>query len=204
MTPGPGVAGVVLAAGRGTRFGSTKQLALVDGRPLLRTAIESLLHAPLIEIVVVLGHDADAVRVALEGLPVRAIVNERFDEGMGASIGVGVAALDARVDAVLVALGDQPIQRGVVERLIDRWQRGGPAAVAPVYDGTRGNPVLFDAALSGELLRIEGARGGRDLLDRLGARVALVDFDFAAPADVDRPEDVALLEVRESDRPRVL
>ena len=204
MTTRARVACVVLAAGRGTRFGSTKQLALVDGRPLLRATVESLLDAPLAEIVVVLGHDADAVRAALEGLPVRTVLNDRFAEGMGTSLGAGIDALDASCDAALVALGDQPIPAGIVERLVERWRRGDAAAVAPVYAETRGNPVLFDASTFGELRQLAGDRGGRDLLDRLGERVALVDFERAPPIDVDRPADLASVEGGQPDRPGLL
>lgn len=184
------VAAIVLAAGSGTRFGSTKQLALLDGRPLIRVAVESILGYDVDEIVVVLGHDADAVRPALQGLPVRVIVNDRFAEGMATSLGAGVAALRAGIGGALVVLGDQPVPAGVVERLIARWRDDAADIVAPAYRGTRGNPVLFDAALFPELTRLRGDRGARDLIDASPARTTIVDFDFAAPPDVDRPADL--------------
>ncbi|HUF14224.1 MAG TPA: nucleotidyltransferase family protein [Longimicrobiales bacterium] len=184
------VAAIVLGAGSGTRFGSTKQLALLDGRPLIRVAVESILGYDLDEVVVVLGHDADAIRPALERLPVRIVMNERFAEGLATSLAAGVAALEPGIGAALVVLGDQPVPAGVVERLIARWRDDAGEIVAPAYRGTRGNPVLFDAALFTKLTRLRGDRGARDLIDASPWRTTIVDFDVAAPTDVDRPADL--------------
>ena len=185
------VVAIVLAAGRSTRFGSTKQLAPVGDRPLVRLSVESLLAAGVDDVTVVLGHDAERVRDALAGLPAQTVVNDRYAEGMATSIATGVATRGEDVAAALVALGDQPVASGVVERLITEWEAEAEnSIVAPRYAGTRGNPVLFDSAVFPELLRIEGDRGARDLLDASPERVRLVDFDFAAPPDVDRPTDL--------------
>lgn len=187
------IGAVVLAAGRGTRFGSTKQLALIGGRPLVCVTAESILGSGLADVVVVVGHDAARVREALDDMPVRVVVNDRFAEGMATSIGAGIAALDADVAAALVVLGDQPVRAGVVAQLIERWRAGDPVIVAPVYAGARGNPVLFDAALFPDLMRLSGDRGARDLLEAAPERVTLVDFDYATPIDVDRMADIGAL-----------
>ena len=192
------VAVVVLAAGRGTRFGSTKQLAAAGGGTLVRTSVESLLSAGVGEVIVVIGHDADRVREALGDLPIRTVVNDRYGDGMATSIAAGVASLAPDVAAAVVALADQPVPPGVVERLVREWHSGGCVIVAPVYAGVRGNPVLFDAVVFPELLRLSGDRGARDLLDASPERVTPVEFDFAAPPDVDQPDDLATL----SEEPR--
>lgn len=219
MRPHGRIVALVLAAGRSTRFGSTKQLAVVDDRPLVRVSVDTLLASGVDDVTVVLGHDAARVRAALVGLPVRTVVNERYGEGMATSIAAGVASLDADVAAALVALADQPVAAGVVERLIEEWLNaaggasGAGAIVAPRYAGIRGNPVLFDAAILPELTRLEGDHGARDLLDASPERVTLVDFDFAPPPDVDRREDLERLssggerasaDSRQADRPRPL
>lgn len=213
MTRSGRITTLVLAAGRGMRFGSTKQLATVDGRPLIRLCVESLLESVVRDVVVVLGHDEERVRRALDGLPVRTLVNDRFADGMGSSLATGVASLEEDTAAVLVALGDQPVAARIIQRLVDEWRRGESGIVAPVYAGARGNPVLFDATVFPELALLSGDRGARDLVDGSANRVALVEFGFPAPPDVDRPEDLAILrqgsegesgDARQPDRPGLL
>ena len=122
------------------------------------------------------------------------MLNERYAEGMGTSIGAGIAALPAGTGAALIALADQPVSRGVIERLVERWREGGADIVAPSYRGWRGNPVLFDASLFDALGRIEGDRGARALIEGAGDRLALVELDLPAPLDVDTPAELRELE----------
>lgn len=187
------VAVVVLAAGVGSRFGSTKQLAGLGGRPLVRRAVESVLVPAVDDVVVVLGHDATSVERALAGVDVRLVLNERFADGMGTSIGAGIAALPAGTGAAVIALADQPVPRGVIGRLVERWREGADI-VAPSYRGWRGNPVLFDASLFELLRRIEGDRGARALIESHTAQLAQVELDLPAPLDVDTPADLRALE----------
>ncbi len=188
------VAAIVLAAGSSTRFGSTKQLAHLAGRPLVRATIESLAHAALDEVVVVVGHDARRVEAALQGLPLRVVVNEDHRAGMGGSIAVGIGSLRPTTHAAIVALGDQPLPAGVLERLIDTWRDGGAAIVVPSYRGTRGNPVLFDASMFPDLRALRREPGARGLIASAEHLVAVVELDRELPIDVDTPADLESLE----------
>lgn len=193
MTAGR-VAVVVLAAGSASRFGATKQLAALAGRPLVRHAVEAVLESQADEVVVVVGHDAASVERALADLDVRLVVNDRFAEGMGTSIGAGIGALPFDTGAAIIALADQPAPPGVIDRLVERWREGGADVVAPSYRGWRGNPVLFDASQFDALTRIQGDRGARALIESGRTRVARVELDLAPPLDVDTPADLADLE----------
>jgi molybdenum cofactor cytidylyltransferase len=153
------------------------------------------LAALLGDLYVVVPTDARELRAALDGLSVRFVANPSRDEGMASSIAVGIAALPAQCDAVVIALADQPlVSRRVVELLIERWRAGGIKAVAPRYRDGRGHPVLFDRACFAELSRLRGDAGARGLLEAMGGALAHVPVDEAAPADVDT--EVALDEVR--------
>jgi len=190
VSRGGAVAAVVLAAGSGSRFGSTKQLALAHDRPLLRLALESIARTPLGEIVVVLGADAGRVASVLAGLPVRIVVNEHHATGMGSSVAAGIGALPAGTAAAVVALGDQPLPPGVVDALVRRWRDGAAQIVVPSYRGTRGNPVLFDASVFPELESLTGDQGARQLIAAAGERVDLVELDVDLPIDVDTADDL--------------
>ena len=197
------IAAVVLAAGASTRFGSQKLLAPVRGAPLVRRTVEQVLAAGLDSVVVVLGREHQAVRAALDDLPVRFVVNPDFRDGLSTSLRTGLRDLGRAFDAAIVALGDQPgISGSTIASLIEEYRRSGQPIVVPVYAGTRGNPVLFDASVFPELEAVGGDQGGREVIGRDPSRVATVSFPFAMPGDVDTVEDYqALVDVGLAIRP---
>jgi molybdenum cofactor cytidylyltransferase len=194
------IAAIVLAAGTSTRMGRQKlTLPMADGRPLVRVAVEQVLAAGVDDTVVVLGGDAEAVSLALAPLPVRTVVNPRYAEGQSTSLRAGLDALRPGTDAAVIALGDQPLpDPDVIRRLVKAFRMSGCPIAAPVYRNGRGNPVLFAAALFGELRAVTGDRGGREVIARDPGRVAEVPVDAPMPADIDTPEDYeAVRRVRE-------
>lgn len=189
--PSESVHGVVLAAGTSSRFGGrNKLLEPVEGAPLVRHAVETVAASDLDGVTVVVGHDDDRVRAALDGLDVRVRRNDRFADGQSTSVAVGVAAARARnADAVLVVLGDMPaVSVETVNMLSSAYSRGEGTALAAACDGRRGNPVLFDGRHFDALLSVEGDAGGREVL--LAEGVLVETGDPGVLRDVDRPEDL--------------
>ncbi|HEV8233664.1 MAG TPA: nucleotidyltransferase family protein [Gemmatimonadaceae bacterium] len=200
------ITAVLLAAGSARRFdGSQKLLALVptsDGpAPLVRLSVSALLDAGLTHVVVVIGRDADGVRASLAGLDVRFVINEEYATGLSSSLRIGVSQA-TRVwptdDALLIALGDQPLTgSGVLESILRTVaERGKRSIVAPRFRGELGNPVLFPRAVVPELLEVSGDRGARGVVERDQSRVHYVDFESAMPPDVDTVSDLAVLTTR--------
>lgn len=184
------IAGIVLAAGAASRMGPQKLLLPVGGQSLIRLSLERILAAPLDDVVVVLGREAEAVQTALAGLPIRTVVNPDFAAGLSTSLRAGLDAQDAGVEAVIVALGDQPIpDPRVIARLIDAYRSSGKPIVVPAYRGERGHPVLFAASVFPELRRVVGDQGAREVIARDPERVAVVPVDLPQPLDVDTWED---------------
>ncbi len=195
------IAAVVLAAGTSSRMGRPKLLLpLEGGAPLIRLSVEQVLRAALDEVVVVLGAEADAIGAALAGLPVRTVLNPRYAEGQSTSLRAGLDALRLGVEAVVVALGDQPLPDAtLIERLVTLFHDSGQPIVVPRYRDGRGNPVLFGSSVFDELRRVAGDQGGRTVIARDGARVAELGVDTLMPADVDTPPDYeALRRAREA------
>ena len=200
------IAAVLLAAGNARRFdGSQKLLALVhtaEGSvPLARCAASALLDAGLEHVVVVLGRDAERVRAALTGLDVRFALNADYASGLSSSLRAGVSEairLWPADDALLIALGDQPLAgTGVLESILrGAAERGDRTIVAPRFRGEMGNPVLFARALTPELLQLTGDRGARGVVERDESRVRYVDFEIAMPPDVDTVSDLAAFATR--------
>jgi molybdenum cofactor cytidylyltransferase/nicotine blue oxidoreductase len=180
------VAALVLAAGEGRRFGGTKQLAELEGRPLLEHALAAVTGVE--PRVVVLGHAADEIRAAVDLQGAEPVVCERWHEGQSASLRRGLEAL-AGADAVLVVLGDQPgITAAAVDAVVGAG--GDEDAVRATYDGVPSHPVLLRRALLGRAGELRGDSGFRDLLE--GARVRAVEVGHLAdPADIDTREELA-------------
>ena len=184
------IGGLILAAGSGSRFGGAKQLAELEGKPLLDHAVEAMSAVPAIErIVVVLGSDADTIRARanLDGVDV--VVADDWAEGVSASLRAGIAALrDA--EAVVVTLADQPlITPEVISAVVDLGDSRLPAARA-TYGGNLGHPVLIKRELFDRIAELAGDAGARDLLELAG--VAKVECGHLAdPHDVDTRNDLA-------------
>jgi molybdenum cofactor cytidylyltransferase len=193
----PKVGAVLLAAGRGTRMGGpNKLLAEVDGKPLVRHAAEAALAAGLAPIVLVTGHQNDAVERALADLPLVKAHNPAYAEGLSTSLRAGLAALPDEIDGAVVLLGDMPrVDAGLIKRLVAAFRPDeGKLAVVPVRDGDRGNPVLFARRFFPELLKVTGDVGGRGLLGEHGEAVVEVPVEGeGAFVDVDTPEALAAL-----------
>jgi molybdenum cofactor cytidylyltransferase len=178
------VAGLVLAAGAGTRFGeSSKLLAELHGRPLLEWAVRAQCGVRAISrVVVVLGARADEVLARVDFGRAETVVCEDWETGQAASLRTGLTALNGAAK-VLVTLGDQPlITPAVVARFV-----GEPPLTRAVYDGRPGHPVVLGAEQISELMSLRGDRGARDLL-RGGPVIEA--GRLCSGRDVDTPDDL--------------
>lgn len=188
------VAAIVLAAGQGSRFGSAKPLALYKGKPLVRHVVDALSAAEIDDIIVVVPQPEAPFQKALARTRAHLVVNAHAATGMSSSLRAGMNALGEHIDAVLVALGDQPtVDASVVDLIVHEWKRTRAHIVAPLYRGLRGHPVLFDAIVFAELRAVQGDRGARDVVDRDQERVCLLALDREMPPDVDTVADLAAL-----------
>jgi molybdenum cofactor cytidylyltransferase len=187
-TPSHGA--VLLAGGASRRLGFPKQLIEIDGEPLLRRVARALLATAPLDCVVVLGHEAEHMRAALDGLALRSVVADDAARGMSASLAAGVAALDARCQAALIALTDQPaLDAAHLIALRDAWRRAPEQAVASAYADTRGVPAVLPRAWFAEIAQLRGDVGARDLL-RASDRAIIAIAAAALERDLDTPEDL--------------
>jgi nicotine blue oxidoreductase len=186
------VLGVVLAAGGSTRMGRPKQLAELDGRPLLAHALAALRDAPVDRAVVALGGAAEEVlaRVDLHGA--EPVVVPGWRAGMGHVLASVLAGTGPDWAAVVVVLGDQPLVPGAaVARVVEAWRAGAGPVVTAAYGGRPGHPKLFDRRLLPELLRLGGDAGARDLVAAHPDWVHRVEVgDLGSDADVDVEADL--------------
>lgn len=188
-------AGLLLAAGGGSRLGRPKALVAFHGEPLVRRGIRLLRCGGCHPVLVVVGAAADEA-VAAVGDTAEVIVNRQWAAGMGGSLRTGLAALRSpAIGAAVVALVDQPlVSPEAVRRLVAAW-RSGALVAAAAYGGVARNPVVLDARTWDEVGRsASGDRGARDLLRDRPEWVQAVACDaVASPRDIDTPDDLRAL-----------
>lgn len=165
---------LVLAAGRSSRMGGrNKLLEPVGGLPMAARVADAALASRACRVIVVTGHQAEAVEAALAGRPLRFVRNPDFAEGMSTSLRAGVSALPAEAEAVAVCLGDMPLVRAAtIDALAAAFDpTAGRAICVPVCEGRRGNPILWGRRFFAEMAASTGDAGARRLLARYPALV---------------------------------
>ena len=194
-----GIAALVVAAGGSSRLGTPKQLLDWGGRPLLEHVLAGVATWPVDPVYVVLGASAEAILDEVDVGGASVVINPEWEEGMASSLRVGLDALEreTRVEAAVLALGDQPsIAPAVVAGLVAEFLAHRPMAVVPRYRYTRSNPALVARSLWGRLMSLTGDAGARRLLEAHPEWVREVYFDLPPPRDVDTAADVADLRPR--------
>lgn len=187
------IAAVILAAGSSSRMGAVKQLMAFDGSTLLETVIGRVRAAGVDEIVAVLGAAADQIREKIPFDGIRVVMNEAYRQGMGTSLRCGIAEVSS--DAALVVLGDQPlVKTETIARLMAEYRAKRPQIVIPLYRGFRGNPVLLDRSVFGEIAGLDGDVGCRAIFGGHSENILKVAVDdVGVLLDIDMPEDFSKL-----------
>jgi molybdenum cofactor cytidylyltransferase len=196
-------AAIILAAGSSSRMGGGhhKLLLPLNGRPVVAHVLDATLASQARPILIVLGHQADHVRTHInyysEHHDISLIDNANYLQGMSTSLRAGVqtllsndykkALISYQVDSALILLGDQPlITSKIIDTLITAYRTSGTSIIAPLYDGKRGSPVLFNEKLFSELIEVTGDEGGRTILQHHPEEVELVEMGTSlANYDVD-------------------
>ena len=207
-------AGIVLAAGKSARFGSTKQLLDWKGQPFVRAVALTALEAGLLPVIVVTGSDAEKVEAALNDLDVIIVRNEGWKSGQASSIKAAISFLGSptspvreipavrlgdttqrveNVGAAIFLLTDQPqTTPSILRALAQRHAESLFPIVAPLVMDQRANPVLFDRETFSDLLTLEGDVGGRAIFHKHSVEY-LPWHDERLLLDVDTPEMYARL-----------
>jgi molybdenum cofactor cytidylyltransferase len=192
----PQIAAVVLAAGRSTRMGSNKLLKSMRGKPMIRQTVEAVMQSRVSPVVVVTGHDAERVKSALKGLNVGFVHNPHFADGLSTSLAAGVKELPPQVDGALMVLGDMPlVPAATMNKLVSAFDPTERRSICiPVFQGERGNPILWGRQHFDEFEGLKGDRGAKVLLVVNSDQVVEVPVgNESVLTDFDTPDSLAKL-----------
>ncbi|ADW69912.1 nucleotidyltransferase family protein [Granulicella tundricola] len=177
-----GVVAIILAAGASTRMGSPKQIALLNGEPLLSRAVRTALEAECTPLVV-LGANAEEVAAVCDLASAQTVFNPQWESGMAASIAVGIRKASETYYAAIIMTCDQPsVTPAHLRQLIHKGERLG-RPIASAYAGRKGVPAFFPADHFALLACLSGDLGARDLL----AEAQAIDLPLGE-LDIDTPE----------------
>ncbi len=183
----------IMAAGRSTRFGSTKQVAEVGGAPLVRRATAAAQRVCGEKVLTVIGHDMARVLAVLGDDSGFVVVNDDYKTGLASSIVRAVNACRSDAAALLVLMADQALVSAEhLQDLLGQWSGSDDEIVATAYAGTAGPPVLFARGVFADLLALHGDTGAHALFDDERFVLKTVSFEPAA-TDIDTPADLAAL-----------
>lgn len=185
------IAAVILAAGVSSRMGEPKQLLRLGGKTLLEQVLDTARSAALDEIVVVLGAAAENIRQQVDLSKIKVVINSSYQQGMGTSLGAGLATLDPAINAAVILLGDQPFVRpATLDRICEEYRRSHAQIVIPLYNGFRGNPVLLDRSVFSEVMALSGDVGCRAIFgNHVEGIVKLPVDDVGILLDIDSKAD---------------
>jgi len=193
---GGAVAAIVLAAGLSRRMGPRNKLLLPDenGQPMVARVVDAVLASAARPVLVVLGHQAEAVEQALAGRTVRCVHAAGYARGLSASLKAGLAALPESAPGAMICLGDMPLVTApMLDQLLAAFDPDeGRRIVVPTHAGQRGNPVIWDRSLFPEILAsVRGDSGARFVLERHADEIVEVEMaDDSVLRDFDTPESL--------------
>jgi len=191
----PFVSGLVLAAGASTRLGQPKQLLPFGGTTMLGHVVaEARAASALDEVIVVIGGAADEVRRQVDLGGAKVVENPEFGDGCSTSYRTGITGLDARAEAVVILLGDQPgVERAVIDVVVEDWRRTRNRIMLADYHGREGHPLVFARALFDRLVALRGDKAAWKIVDAHRDWMRAVPIDRPHPRDVNTREEYEAL-----------
>jgi molybdenum cofactor cytidylyltransferase len=194
----PGITAIILAAGYSSRMGVFKPLLDLGGRPVVTRIVETCRQAGIDEVIVVAGYRQELIIPVIEGAGARAVVNERYEEGMFSSVIAGISAMEHGPQAFVVLPADIPLVRAATIRsLVNGFMEGKNRILVPSFRGSKGHPPLISTELEGTIVEFTGENGLKGALDKLGSETGKVEVpDRNILFDVDNPADYGEMKER--------
>ena len=188
-----GIVGVVLGAGRSSRFGAPKQLLPFGDTTLLGQVVHNANVSSLDRIVVVLGRASGELRGSVDFGRALVVDNTAYGTGCASSLLAGMDAAGEDCEAIVLLLGDQPgVRVEFIDSVLSEWRSSRPWASVTSYGGELGHPFVFAREAFEELRGLHGDKAVWKLIEAHPQRVHRVEIEAPLPPDVDTPEDYEL------------
>jgi molybdenum cofactor cytidylyltransferase len=201
MGKGP-TGGIILAAGMSKRFGKTKQLHELGGSTILSMVIDASIKSDLDVIVLVLGHESEAIKASLGSRLIEprltTVINPDYALGMSTSLQRGLTEVKDRVPSIMVLMGDQPlISHETINRILQAFRSAGKDICIPVFKGKNMQPVCISSRFYDEIFNVTGDMGARKVIrDNPDAILSLEMDEEDGFIDIDSKEDLEIFKIK--------
>ncbi|KPU42755.1 molybdenum cofactor cytidylyltransferase [Oxobacter pfennigii] len=197
------VTGIVLSAGMGKRMGRQKLLLPFKGHTILEEIIKNAKASKLKNILIIYGEPQNEFEILCKRLGVAGIYNENYRNGQSQSVICGVKNSQEN-SSYMFLLGDQPfVNRDIINKILDEHTINADKIIIPLYDGERGNPVLFPNCLKDEFVNLKGDIGGREVIKMNETMVREIHINSRkAGFDIDTQNDYELAKEMAKDEDR--
>ena len=190
---GDSIVGVVLGAGRSSRFGTPKQLLPFGDTTMLGQVVRNANASELDRVVVVLGRASEDLRGSVDFGRAVVVENTAYGTGCASSLLAGLDAAGEDCEALVLVLGDQPgVRTEFIDSVLAAWSQNRPWAAVTSYDGGLGHPFVFAREAFEDLRALHGDKAVWKLIEAYPERVYQVEIEARLPPDVDTPEDYEL------------
>jgi molybdenum cofactor cytidylyltransferase len=187
------IVGVVLGAGRSSRFGAPKQLLPFGDTTMLGQVVRNANCSDLDRVVVVLGRASQELRASVDFGRATVVENTAYGAGCASSLLAGMDAAGEDCEALVVLLGDQPgVKVEFIDSVLSQWRSARSWASVTCYDGELGHPFVFAREAFEDLRGLHGDKAVWKLIEAYPERVCRVEIEAPLPPDVDTPEDYEL------------
>ncbi len=187
------IVGVVLGAGRSSRFGTPKQLLPFGDTTLLGQAVRNANASALDRVVAVLGRASEELRASVDFGRALVVENTSYGTGCASSLLAGMDAAGEDCEALVLLLGDQPgVRPGFIDSVISDWRSSRPWASVTSYGEELGHPFVFSREVFEDLRGLHGEKAVWKLIEAYPERIRRVRVEAPLPPDVDTPEDYEL------------
>ncbi|MEC9361340.1 MAG: nucleotidyltransferase family protein [SAR324 cluster bacterium] len=189
------ISAIILAAGESQRMGVQNKLLLqIDSEVLIRKFVKSVSNSLVDAVLVVVGFEAEKIKAVLHDQAVKFVENHRYEEGMTTSIQSGVKASSNESTGLMICLADMPFAETsdlnlLIQAFNDYRSTESSLIIVPVFQGKRGNPVLFSEVFREKILTHKG-EGCREIVRQFPHYVKEVSMENDnLLRDIDTPED---------------
>jgi len=188
------ITGIILASGFSRRMKREKLMLTVDGIPVIERVLHAARSSELDELILI--YQKVQIREIAEKYDVNTVYNEQAAKGQSAALTLGVKSSPPETDGFMFLVGDQPyLDAHTINKLLSAFREEKDRIVVPLYNGKKGNPVIFPSHLREDLLTLEGDCGGRIIIEKMMDKVKPVTIEKGvAGTDIDTNEDYEKIE----------
>ncbi|MFA5523829.1 MAG: molybdenum cofactor cytidylyltransferase [Tissierellales bacterium] len=183
------ITGIIMASGFSKRMNKDKLTLNLGGMPVIERVIKAAKQSILDEIIIV--YQKDSIRNIAQGYCIKTVFNSSPEKGQSESMKLGIKASKPNTDAYMFIVGDQPLLNSkTINTLINIFSKNHSEILVPIYNGEKGSPTIFSSVLKEKLLKTEGDKGGRNIIQSMPGKTKYVNIeDFKVGLDIDTWEE---------------